>query len=716
MVATLARKSKRPVEAKPPAPSTNGHAAKNGVNGQPSAEMKEMFREGLRQRVAELLREKFPLNVQDIADIARDLDAVAVACQCWDKARISDPGPAGLELVCDMSAVDVCNPSGRLAVMSYLELLPALRKVAEAGDRAVDWQKGSKSNGKAKKSLHGPLPESLNNTTTPAGIAANDPDAGERWQESPAGAVQPLDVTSLIRHPDNRVPTEQEVADKAESFRVRGQLEPIVVWMPPPGQWQTSEGEQMLVILSGETRWRAAIKLGWPTIQGRIASKLTPAMALEHLAAYNGERRDLDPMQKARLISRLCQPIADGGSGLTRQAAGERVGLESGAAASNLVRLLELPKKWQDRVASGELAWTWAREIIPLLPLKPVIDALEVDWADRDKERPSYEQNAFESRNQLLDSIEEIIRLKCRDLENKNWEGKKLLKVDVKNPEIRERLGVVEIELPTGKKGKSETYRLATNVEAYEELRKQQEGKGQKAAAAKAGDDEPAKMELSPAAKKAKAAHRAKQRGELVANWRQRLLRKALLELLDADQDDGLRLVLAYAARPTHHRRPTIAKLLEKASNLPGRNAHWNCVADEDATLLLAQGMAKQLLADEPADWRQPTLPFELVECYAAALSVDVAAAWRRMQETVTGTTRLAGEDLLEEFFLLHQTEELRDLAKELGKHVPESANRAAMVKLLLGVPRGTNQRLPLPKSIKPVAGVKAVKAKKGAK
>lgn len=149
---------------------------------------------------------------------------------------------------------------------------------------------------RAKKSTHGPLPEALNNTTTPAGIAANDPDAvGERWQETPEGAVQQIDLEDLVRHPDNRHPAEQEIVAMMARFQGKGQLEPIVVWQPPPGlsQWHGGKSTS-LVILSGETRWLAALRLQWPTLQGRVASGLTPAQALEHVAAFNGERRDLE--------------------------------------------------------------------------------------------------------------------------------------------------------------------------------------------------------------------------------------------------------------------------------------------------------------------------------------------------------------------------------------------------------------------------------------
>lgn len=577
-----------------------------------------------------------------------------------------------------------------------------------------------------KKSSHGPLPAALTGTTTPAGIAANDPDAREPWQESPGGAVQQLIVEDLVRHPDNREPSEQDILAMMASLSDPkvGQLEPIVVW-EPPHEWLHAAGLNLInsVILSGETRWRAAKRLGRQTIQGRLAIGLTPAEALDHLARYNGERRDLDPMQKARLINRLCQPVAEGGAGLTRQAAGERVGLESGGAASNLVRLLELPKKWQDRIAAGELAWTWAREMIAYVPVMKAIDEeLDRDWKNRETDRWD---NAFESRKALIEQLERIADEACPRLDRTEiWVGNKhpKLKIDVKDPDTIAKLGIVELELATGKKGQTEKVPVATNAKAFDELVAEFKTKGAKASASQLGDDDkPEKRELSAAEKKQKAADRTKQLKERISAWRAKLLRLAIAEKLDDEVDDGFRLVMAYAASPNAYRGPSIADVLEKAtgakpSQFGYRENFWGCLVECDPETV-TRAMAKRLLLEDPVEWKSPTLPHGLVDAYAEELNVDVADAWMELQETVrpsSGSGRLADEDLLEEFFLFHTTDELRELAIEMGKHVLNStaATKAGIIKTLLSVPRGTNQRLPLPKSVKPLAGVKP--AKKG--
>jgi ParB family chromosome partitioning protein len=187
-----------------------------------------------------------------------------------------------------------------------------------------------------------------------------------------------------------------------------GQLEPIIVRKiggmlddlgGPPLRYQ---------ILSGETRWLAAKKLGWTEIDGRVRRMHRRGGAGPGREA-NGQRKDLNPIERAELIEQLCKPVAEGGNGLTKDAAAKRVGLKDGSSASNLVRLLKLPKVWQDRVAAGELPESFARLIVPVIELGPVLDGLEKDWKSKDKPRESYwAKNAFDSRANLEEAIESL--------------------------------------------------------------------------------------------------------------------------------------------------------------------------------------------------------------------------------------------------------------------------------------------------------------------
>lgn len=124
MTLTLKRQAvKEPREKKP--------RTAEPQTGQASLATRKAFREGLVRKVAQILQGLSPLRVEEVADIARDLDAVECAKRVWTGLAHQDRGELGLTLTGDATGIDVCNPAGRLAFLSYLELLPALRAAAE---------------------------------------------------------------------------------------------------------------------------------------------------------------------------------------------------------------------------------------------------------------------------------------------------------------------------------------------------------------------------------------------------------------------------------------------------------------------------------------------------------------------------------------------------------------------------------------------------------
>lgn len=508
-----------------------------------------------------------------------------------------------------------------------------------------------------------------------------------------------VSLKNCVRHPDNRVPTKEEIDNLAESIKVDTLLEKPVLRPLAGGKYQ---------IVSGETRILAMKKLGWHETDAELV-QCDDARALELLAIYNAKRTDLNPIQKARMIERLCQPPAN----MTREAAGKIYKLESHSAASNLVRLLELPQAWQDRVAGGELPESFARLILRYLNLGPVMEHLEGAWKQRGK-RGRYNGDTFESRDNLERAIHAFSHNFCRRVKEEKWaEGDwHRLKADFDNPEIRARLGIVEITDDDGKKGK---VLVATNADAFDEMLKAQALAAARKRAEKAGRDKPGKTKVqSPAARKEAAAAKTKQLGERIAAWRHKLLRRACSQAIEDEQDSGLRVVLAHAAdRCVPHGGLNFTEALLEVRKVQPRHRgwseeYWPVVAqvsddmavnetNQNAEGVVVAKLAQIILAHESKDWRRPTVPHSFVESYAADLAVDVAAEWKEMQGDGPG----GDHALVEEFFLLHQTDQLRDLAKELGTFMPENATRAGMVKLLM-IKLGSNTRFKLPKSVKP--------------
>lgn len=581
------------------------------------------------------------------------------------------------------------------------------------------------------------LPPALTAATVPAGIAARaaSGNANRNGQHPPEnrkpktenGAPRPvfsdrivrLPLKSLVRHPDNRQPAKADIAERAASMGAKSQLEPILVRMLD-GAGATG-GYQ---VLSGETRWLAAELLGWSDIKARVRD-CDGTEALELLAIANAQRKDLTPIEKARLIARLCQPKDQQGGGLTREAAGRIYGVEA-ATASNLVRLLELPQAWQDRVSSGELAWTWARELLPIVKLPPALARAEKEWAVRDEEMSKGWRNAFESRHALVEAIESWIEEECPRIDESHWvEGGGQVKLNVEKlpADVRDRLGIVEIQIPTGKRGQMQTVPVSTNGELFDELLKGAAAKKGKASAEKVGRDDAAPTrELTAAERRQKTADRAKQLAGKIALWRHKLLRRECVRMIDEGRDDGVRLAMCYAAE-VNPIGPRFCELLQRATKhkpayADARSHHWPCVGELTTPTQqygVLREIAKAILLDETDNWRGPPLCLDLVNRYAAELSIDVAGSWLWLQAK-EGDDLPARRQLLEEFFLLHQTEELRALAGELGVHLlPTVKTRADIVKVLLSIPQGT-RRLPLPASIKPLAGVKAAKTTKSTK
>jgi ParB/RepB/Spo0J family partition protein len=548
-----------------------------------------------------------------------------------------------------------------------------------------------------------------------------DPEVSPAVREAVVAMGVPLNIgiDLLHEHPENRdsKDSDPDIKELAASIADDTQLQPIMVRQAPP-HWKLPAGHFQIVF--GERRWRACRVAGLQSVRGVIRTDLDDATTRRLIVIENAKRKDLNAIQKAQLIETLCSPNKDGSQGLTREAAAKHVGLESGSAASNLVRLLKLPKVWQERVAAGELDESWARLIVPYIALPPVMEQLETEWKER-KEAIYPEDSAFTSRNALEDELPAMVDRCCRRIDQERYTSRGYVKpkIDAADDKVRRELGIVEMELPD-RNGKRKTVAVATNVKAFDTLVTSQAASKSKATAEKAGRDSPAaKRELTPAERKQKAAERTETRNDRIAAWRDKLLRDELVGVLMHGQDTGFRLVLAYAAGPVmgcSFEDVLTAVTKTKAQHQGYRSYYWAAVAnneDVDDQIALTRSIAIHLLQREASDWRRPTMPHALVERYAEDLEVDVAVAWLSLQETQGN--KLVREALLEEFFLIHQTEELRALAKELGVGVPQTANRSTMVKLLLAAPRNSTRRLPLPKSIKPVAtAVEAKPAKKG--
>ncbi len=124
----------------------------------------------------------------------------------------------------------------------------------------------------------------------------------------------------------------EELGELAESIKVYGILEPLVVAQTPAGYQ----------IIAGERRWRAAKVLGLTDVPVHIR-KTTPKGMLEMAIVENVQRIDLNPIERAQAFQQLIREF-----GLTSGDVAQRVG-KSVPYVSNSLKLLALP----DAVADG---------------------------------------------------------------------------------------------------------------------------------------------------------------------------------------------------------------------------------------------------------------------------------------------------------------------------------------------------------------------------
>jgi ParB/RepB/Spo0J family partition protein len=527
-------------------------------------------------------------------------------------------------------------------------------------------------------------------------------------QRSLRGTRLPVPVAQLVPHPDNRRPTEQSIDAVAASLESEGLIEPLLVRMLRPAdedrQWPTYQ------IISGETRFLASRRLGWESIDVQLV-ELDDAAALRVLAAANAARQDLDPVAKARLIVRLCDPIERGGSGMSREDAARMFDLQSGGAASNLVRLLELPPTWLDRVASGDLAQSYARELLPLLDLGAESAAwgeLEKEWAAFRESSNSWDGECFRSREALEDEIFSLIEQHSRPIEKSDNRAPSYYKetgsyehhsIRFKlTPSLQEELRIVE--LPLGPNGAM--IRRATNCKLYDSFQvpaiKAHIAKKSKGKSA-TDDDEPAPAaKLTPKQQAAADAERREKAAEVLAKrielWRAAWLRELVAEAIVDERwaDLCVRLcmwlqrqivVVSYGDR-------TNLSIDEALADILGHKDAWRGVlARRDA--FGPDRLVAHWLRCPVRDGYPHPMPDERVEDLVDLLNIDLADKWLLMQSSGTRPERY------QQFFELHSSEQLDTLGTELAVGTTGAAKKSGKVAAFLNAPK----TLRLPKSLR---------------
>lgn len=136
----------------------------------------------------------------------------------------------------------------------------------------------------------------------------------------------------------------------ARSIQESGVVQPILVRPVANGRYQ---------IIAGERRFRAAEKLGLPTIPA-VVRTVADDRVLEFALVENIQREELTPIEEAHALRRLQDEL-----GLTQEALAGKVGKDR-ATVANTLRLLRLPAEVREELQRGTLSAGHARALLAL--------------------------------------------------------------------------------------------------------------------------------------------------------------------------------------------------------------------------------------------------------------------------------------------------------------------------------------------------------------
>jgi ParB family chromosome partitioning protein len=157
-----------------------------------------------------------------------------------------------------------------------------------------------------------------------------------------------LELIAPNPHQPRRNFDDDALESLADSLRVRGVLQPILVRPKAGGTYE---------LIAGERRLRAAQLAGLDSIPALVRPR-DDAESLELALIENMAREDLNPVEEARACAALVEEL-----GLSREEVGLRVG-RSRVAVSNLVRLLDLPDEALELLERGELSEGHGRALL----------------------------------------------------------------------------------------------------------------------------------------------------------------------------------------------------------------------------------------------------------------------------------------------------------------------------------------------------------------
>ncbi len=153
----------------------------------------------------------------------------------------------------------------------------------------------------------------------------------------------------------------ESLSELVDSIREHGILEPLIVAKTPAG----------FQIIAGERRWRAARILKLEYVPA-IIKETTPQQMLEMAIVENIQRKDLNPIERAKAFLRLKDEF-----GFDNDKIAKRMG-KSIPYVINMLKLLTLPDALKDGLLSGLISEGHARALAGIGDTRLIIEAYKI--------------------------------------------------------------------------------------------------------------------------------------------------------------------------------------------------------------------------------------------------------------------------------------------------------------------------------------------------
>jgi len=167
-------------------------------------------------------------------------------------------------------------------------------------------------------------------------------------EEEKRGGVSNCSIETIRPNPYQPRKTfdSKKIEELAASLQSSGIIQPLVV----------RESSGGFELIAGERRWRAALKAGLREVP-IVIKNVSDDQVLKLSLIENLQRENLNPVEEAAAYQRLIEEF-----GFSQENVGEIVGKDR-STITNTLRLLRLPEKIKEDLASGKISSGHARAI-----------------------------------------------------------------------------------------------------------------------------------------------------------------------------------------------------------------------------------------------------------------------------------------------------------------------------------------------------------------